>query len=128
MGKLICNNSIFATDTRLSKNTEISSDAISSLNLCNSTNCNNLKNYKKLSNFINKKASLKTHKMGKSVDDTHLIMFHQNIRGLRKKTNELLCHLSLQLPHILCFTEHHLTLHEIQSVYIDKFTCGAYYC
>jgi exonuclease III len=66
--------------------------------------------------------------MGKSLDDTHLIIFHQNIRGLRKKTNELLCHLSRQLSHILCFTEHHLTLHEIQSVYIDKFTCGAYYC
>jgi exonuclease III len=45
-----------------------------------------------------------------------------------KKTNELLCHLSQQLPHILRFTKHHLTLQEIQSVYIDKFTCGAYYC
>jgi hypothetical protein len=26
------------------------------------------------------------------------------------------------------FTEHHLTSQEIQSVYIDKLTCGAYYC
>jgi hypothetical protein len=26
------------------------------------------------------------------------------------------------------FTEHHLTSQEIQSVFIDKFTCGAHYC
>jgi hypothetical protein len=34
MGKLSSNNSISATDMRLSKNNEISSDAISSLNIC----------------------------------------------------------------------------------------------
>jgi hypothetical protein len=85
MGKLNCNNSIFATDTRLSKNTEIGSDAILSLNHCNSGNLNNLKNYKKLNNFTNKKASSKTLEMGTSLDDTHLIIFHLNIRGLRKK-------------------------------------------
>jgi hypothetical protein len=76
------------------------------------SHCNDLKNYKKLSNFINKKASSKTHKMGKSLDDTQLIIFHQNVQGLRKKTNDLLYHLSQQLPHILCFTKHHLTLHK----------------
>jgi hypothetical protein len=45
-----------------------------------------------------------------------------------KKTNEILCYLSQQLPHFLCLTEHHLPSQEIQSVCIDKFTCGAYYC
>ena len=32
------------------------------------------------------------------------------------------------ITEIACFTEHHLTSQEIQSVFIDKFTCGAHYC
>ena len=35
-------------------------------------------------------------------------IYHHNIRSLRNKTNELLCHLNHDPPHILCPTEHHL--------------------
>ena len=31
-----------------------------------------------------------------------LKIFHQNIRGLDNKTNEIYCHLRHDLPHILC--------------------------
>ena len=34
--------------------------------------------------------------------------YHQNIRSLRYKMNELLCLLSHDPPHTLCITEHHL--------------------
>jgi hypothetical protein len=42
-------------------------------------------------------------------------LFHQNIRGLRDKNNELLGSLLPELPHILCLTEHFLTEQEIAS-------------
>lgn len=57
-----------------------------------------------------------------------MLIFHQNIRGLRNKTNEILCHLFPESPHFLCFTEHHLSGLEIHTVHIDGYTLGAYYC
>jgi len=38
----------------------------------------------------------------------NLKIFHQNIRGLRNKIDELIMHLSECIPQVLCFTEHHL--------------------
>jgi hypothetical protein len=38
----------------------------------------------------------------------HLSVYHQNIRGLRRKELEILSHLYTILPHILCFSEHHV--------------------
>ena len=38
----------------------------------------------------------------------NLKIFHQNIRGLRNKIDELTLHLSDCVPQVLCFTEHHL--------------------
>jgi hypothetical protein len=61
-------------------------------------------------------------------DKRKLLIFHQNIRGLRNKTNETLCHFFSESPHFLCFTEHHLAVSEIQTVHIDGYTIGAYYC
>jgi hypothetical protein len=60
-------------------------------------------------------------------DKNNLTIFHQNICGIRNKTNEILCHFSSELPHLLCITEHHLSVSEIQSVYIHNYTLGAYY-
>jgi hypothetical protein len=38
----------------------------------------------------------------------NLKAFHQNIRGLKYKTDELLNALCPDFPHILCITEHHM--------------------
>ena len=57
-----------------------------------------------------------------------LNIFHQNVRGVRGKANELLSHLHLASPHILCFTEHHMNLLEIQQLNIDSYKLGANYC
>jgi hypothetical protein len=55
-------------------------------------------------------------------------IYRQNIRILRNKTNELLCHLNHDPPHILCLTEHRLHHDELASLYINNYILGAYYC
>jgi hypothetical protein len=57
-----------------------------------------------------------------------LKIFHQNIRGLGNKTNELYCHLHYDLPHILCLLEHHLSESEIQLIHVPTFSLGPSYC
>jgi len=54
--------------------------------------------------------------------------FHQNIRGLGKKFNELSCHLHHDLLHILCLSEHHLSESEIQLIHLTNYSLGANYC
>jgi exonuclease III len=64
----------------------------------------------------------------KQYDKKKLIIFHQNIRGLRDKANKILRHFSAETPHCLFFTEHNLSESEIQTIYIDNYTLGACYC
>jgi hypothetical protein len=53
---------------------------------------------------------------------------HQNIRGLFGKTEELLCSLLFDLPHIICLTEHQLNEYEINNILLDNYVMGAKYC
>ena len=55
-------------------------------------------------------------------------IFHQNVRSLRGKHQELLSHLFLNLPHVLCLTEHHLKALELQTITLDQYTIGAHFC
>ena len=55
-------------------------------------------------------------------------IYHQNIQGLRRKSSELLNFLYPNLPHALCFTEHHFNQHEIELVQVDNYTLGASFC
>jgi hypothetical protein len=57
-----------------------------------------------------------------------LQIFHQNIKGLKWKFNEVLSSLYPSFPHILCFTEHHLNQQEIELTQIDSYTLGASFC
>ena len=57
-----------------------------------------------------------------------LKIFHQNIRGLGNKANELYCHLHHDLPHILCLSEHHLNEYELQLIHLTNYSLGANYC
>jgi hypothetical protein len=70
-----------------------------------------------------------------SVKDSNLVpidespkIFHQNIRGLGTKPNELYCHLQHDLPHILCLSEHHLSEPELQMIHLLNYSLGANYC
>jgi hypothetical protein len=60
--------------------------------------------------------------------DRSLKIFHQNIRGLRNKANELYCHLQHDLPHILCLSQHHLSEPELQMIHLPNYSLGANYC
>jgi exonuclease III len=55
-------------------------------------------------------------------------IYHQNIRGLLNKTSEIYAHLHLELPQILCFTEHHLRYPQIEILTIDNYNFGTSYC
>ena len=53
---------------------------------------------------------------------------HQNIRGLRGKSNEFIGSVLLKLPYVICLTEHHLKELEIENLSIDHYTLGAKFC
>ena len=61
-------------------------------------------------------------------NNADLIIFHQYIRGLYNKIDELLYFWTIKFPHTLCFTEHHLCDHEITSTCIKYYNPGAKYC
>jgi len=46
-------------------------------------------------------------------------VFHQNIRGLLNKSEELITSLSPGFPQVLCLNEHHLKHFEIDFIYIS---------
>jgi exonuclease III len=57
-----------------------------------------------------------------------LQLYHQNIQGLRCKTDELVNFLYPEFPHILCLSEHHLNQCELETIKLGNYTLGASYC
>ena len=64
----------------------------------------------------------------KNLINSPFIVFHQNIRGLRNKNNELLGPLLPNLPQVLCLTERHLKEQEIEHLATEHYTLGAKFC
>ena len=60
----------------------------------------------------------------KHLISTPLNVIHQNIRGLRNKSSELIISILPDIPQIICITEHHLNEQET----IKNYTLGAKYC
>jgi len=58
----------------------------------------------------------------------YLNIFHQNIRGLGKKAGELLTHLHLDFPQVMCLTEHHVKCLQLEKFHIENYNLGAHYC
>jgi len=54
--------------------------------------------------------------------NNRFMIYHQNIRGLKRKINEFL------LSHLICFSEHHLKDYELVNTHIPKYKLGANYC
>jgi hypothetical protein len=50
-----------------------------------------------------------------------LLIYHQHIRGINNKTEELFSQWESKLPHVFCFTEHHLTNPEFTCTVIKFF-------
>ena len=57
-----------------------------------------------------------------------LIVFHQNIRGLGNKSNELYSHFHQDPPHILCLLEHQLNESELKLNHLTNYSLVANYC
>jgi len=64
----------------------------------------------------------------KHLINTPLNVIHQNIRGLRNKSSELIISTLPDISQIICITEHHLNEQEIESLSIKNYTLGAKYC
>jgi hypothetical protein len=45
-----------------------------------------------------------------------LIIFHQNIRGINNKTDEIVNTIASNPPHVLCFTEHHSKTYQLDNI------------
>jgi exonuclease III len=59
-----------------------------------------------------------------------LKIYHQNICGLKYKTDELISTVESNLPHVICLTEHHLYHNELNNtrISISHYKLGAQYC
>jgi len=57
-------------------------------------------------------------------NNADLIIFHQDIRGLYNKIDELFYFWTTEFPHILWFTEHHLCDYEINSTCVKYYNLG----
>jgi hypothetical protein len=63
-----------------------------------------------------------------SNDRKRLNIYHQNVRGLRGKTDELTGHLHPIFPHMLCLTEHHVNGEELQQTFTEVYNLDACFC
>jgi hypothetical protein len=59
-----------------------------------------------------------------------LTLVHQNIRGLSSKIDEFTSLLALEniKPHILCFSEHHMSQSNLYLINIENYILGASFC
>jgi hypothetical protein len=55
-------------------------------------------------------------------------IYHQHIRGLRGRVNELLSQLYPSFSHILCLSEHHMNKLELEQIFLDSYKLEASCC
>ena len=57
-------------------------------------------------------------------------IFHQNIRGLRNKADELLSYFEIDgiSPHILCLSEHHMDEQDLLHLALPGYVLGSCFC
>jgi hypothetical protein len=113
------------------------SNSSHTIDICNlystSDNLSN-KSYKcDLNSGLNTSPNINRNQIGSSnshncVKTGKLTLYHQNIRGLGNKSDEIFNLWSIPFPHILCFTEHHLKDNEICSISINSYKLASYYC
>lgn len=60
--------------------------------------------------IINENCSIRSGKCG-MINQNNLIIYHQNIRVIINKIEELLFSFTTGLPHLVCLLEHHLKDH-----------------
>lgn len=63
-----------------------------------------------------------------TINQNNLIIYHQNIRGIINKTDELLLSFTSELPHVICLSEHHLKDFEINTISLNQYILASEYC
>jgi hypothetical protein len=63
-----------------------------------------------------------------SKSNNYLTIFHQNICGLRCKTDELYSSMYPMLPYVVRITEHHLNCELLQTISFEGYKLGTNYC
>jgi hypothetical protein len=61
------------------------------------------------------------------VNQNNLTIYHQNIRGILNKSEELLLSFTSELPHIICLSEYHLKDYEINMVSLNQYILASQY-
>ena len=62
------------------------------------------------------------------MNQNNFIIYHQNIRGINNKTDELILAFTSELPHGICLSEHHLKEFEINSITLNQYVLASIYC
>ena len=57
-----------------------------------------------------------------------LIIFHQYIRSINNKTDEILNTIESNPPHVLCFTEYHLKTYQLDNIFFHIYQLSAKFC
>ena len=68
---------------------------------------------------------------GRNIDSsTSPQIFHQNIRGLQSKTDELINYIEIYNinPHVLCFSEHHMEEQDLLHLTLPGYILGSSVC
>ena len=60
-----------------------------------------------------------------SVFKWDLIIFHQSIRGVSNKSDEIVNTIVTNPPHVLCFTEHHSKTYQLDNILLQNYKLGA---
>jgi hypothetical protein len=75
-------------------------------------------------NFFNKNECYSTQQSAV----TFLRVYHQNIRGMKFKIDELLGTLCPDFPNVLCLSEHHMNPIELNTIIVNYYNLVAVYC
>jgi hypothetical protein len=62
------------------------------------------------------------------VSKRDVMIFHQNIRGINNKIDEILNTISTNPPYVLCFTEQHLNSYQLDTILFQNYKLGANFC
>jgi exonuclease III len=89
--------------------------------------CGNIHSEKNFSSS-NGKTKIQNKPFYQSKGSVPLTVYHQNVRGLGGKVNELLSQSYPTYPHVLCLSEHHKNYLEFQRTSLDCYSLGADYC
>ena len=88
----------------------------------------NINGYKGNVSIDRKSSSNSKNKSSQQTSVLPITVYHQNIRGLKGKVNELLSQLYPTFPQVLCFSEHHMNQTELQHTFLDGYNLRVCYC